>query len=251
MNGIQTVQYNVTYGDPILPVTTPDDFIALSTSHDPAAKRAYQVASIAYITRATLLGQITANYDLYGIDWNVTTQVTSAAFVNTQRDEGYSDDSWVFGDVVAGIEQLSHNISAALLNLNFGYVASECSLDLSLVVYQYDPKDLWLPYGASATNRSSSLFIDYPSVVLQMSLLVVGAALAAGFVIMLSLNTEDRTTSFSDTIEITRNPAIDMLLESGYLKDNVSRSLPRIRFRLGRGGFSAFGTLEDLNFKDQ
>ena len=56
---------------------------------------------------------------------------------------------YIWGDVLKGIEEMSHNVSAMLLTLPLGTMSSNCSFDLQDVVYQYSSSALWVPYGAS------------------------------------------------------------------------------------------------------
>jgi hypothetical protein len=57
---------------------------------------------------------------------------------------------FVWGDVLKGIEEMSHNVTAALLTLQLGTMDSTCLFDqLNVQIYQYSSLDLWAPYGVS------------------------------------------------------------------------------------------------------
>jgi hypothetical protein len=56
---------------------------------------------------------------------------------------------YIWGDVLKAIEDMSHNVTAALLTLPLGNMTSECFFDEQFVVYQYSPFALWVPYGVS------------------------------------------------------------------------------------------------------
>jgi hypothetical protein len=52
-----------------------------------------------------------------------------------------------WGDVLKGIEEMSHNVSPGLLTLDLGMTNPTCSFDKQDVVYQYSFFALWVPYG--------------------------------------------------------------------------------------------------------
>ena len=62
---------------------------------------------------------------------------------------------FIWGDVLKGIEEISHNVTAALLTLPLGTMNSTCSFDLQDVVYQYSSTALWVPYGVSTFSLLS------------------------------------------------------------------------------------------------
>jgi hypothetical protein len=74
---------------------------------------------------------------------------TQPSFLEILVGSNASDTQFVWGDVLKGIEEMSHNVTAALLTLPFGMMKSNCSLDLPVVVYQYTSLELWAPYGVS------------------------------------------------------------------------------------------------------
>lgn len=86
---------------------------------------------------------------------------TSAAFFDSSVDSG-TDFTW--GNVARGIEQLSYNVSAAILTMDLGMQESRCAVTKQDIVYEYDRLNLWLPYGVSA--------LEFGNVVLSVSNLV-------------------------------------------------------------------------------
>jgi len=62
---------------------------------------------------------------------------------------------FVWGDVLKGVEEISHNVTAALLTLPLGTMNSTCSFDLQDVVYQYSSTAFWVPYGVSTFSLLS------------------------------------------------------------------------------------------------
>jgi hypothetical protein len=68
--------------------------------------------------------------------------------VGFTRDDGGALQ-FVWGDVLKGIEEMSHNVTAALLTLQLGTMSAECFFDQQVVVYQYSSFALWVPYGVS------------------------------------------------------------------------------------------------------
>jgi len=53
---------------------------------------------------------------------------------------------FIWGDVLKGIEEMAHNVTAALLTLQLGNISSECFFDQPIVAYEYQPFALWVPY---------------------------------------------------------------------------------------------------------
>jgi hypothetical protein len=106
-----------------------------------------QLASISYATQALLLGHVTLN-ERNGL------LAGQPSFLDINAHQHQVDYSW--GDVSKGIEELSHNVTAALLKLSLGTLNTTCSFDNSVVAYQYIPFDLWVPYGVSIFSLLSS-----------------------------------------------------------------------------------------------
>jgi hypothetical protein len=102
-----------------------------------------QIATLSYATKALFLGDITI--DAQGV--TVNSQADKASFAEYANISNIV--SW--GDVLTGIEEMSHNVTAGLLSaeIGLGNMSAECSVDLSSLVYQYNSWALWVPYGVS------------------------------------------------------------------------------------------------------
>jgi len=99
----------------------------------------------------------------------------------------FTDDIYTYswGDVLKGIEEMSHNVTTALLTLPLGTTSANCTFYSQVVAYQYTPFVLWVPYGTALGIALISLFVSV--------------------MIMVRNNTGDVTTSFWDTVILTRN----------------------------------------------
>ena len=107
-----------------------------------------QLASISYATQALFLGSIVVgDYTRFEDSRKVPVQPSFLQINGTD---------YFWGDVLKGIEEMSHNVTAAILTLSLGTMNSTCSFDQQTVVYQYNPVALWEPYGVS-TNFSFTL----------------------------------------------------------------------------------------------
>ena len=103
-----------------------------------------QLAAISYATRALFLGQAFLDYTLsQGAVVTDNRPVSQPSFLETRAVQ------FIWGDVLKGIEEMSHNVTAALLTLNLGMMKTECFVDQQAVVYQYSSFVLWAPYGVS------------------------------------------------------------------------------------------------------
>ena len=89
--------------------------------------------------------QITNSSNALLHDW----MANRPSFLDIQVGNDTSQTQFIWGDVLKGIEELSHNITAALLTLRFGTMTAECSFDQRIVAYQYTSFTLWVPYGVS------------------------------------------------------------------------------------------------------
>jgi hypothetical protein len=74
-------------------------------------------------------------------------RASQPAFLDIQGVGNYPQFIW--GDVLKGIEELSHNITASLLTMPFGTTTTNCDFYHHDVVYQYSSVALWVPYGVS------------------------------------------------------------------------------------------------------
>ncbi|KAG8987308.1 hypothetical protein FRB90_003416, partial [Tulasnella sp. 427] len=178
-SGQQSVSYNVTHiGDLI---TTKGDNVTMEEWN-----YALQLSSLAFSARALLLGSLSTMMGASDLTPSFDSSVTSAAFFDPSLDSGMN---FMWGDVLGGIEQLSHNISTGILSMDLGVQNSRCFMNTHDIVYQYDRLNLWLPYG--------------------IAFLLVSLCLAIGTLVFLRLNRENLTASFSDTVDITRNSSLD------------------------------------------
>ena len=106
-----------------------------------------QLASISYATQTLFLGSLVLEETTLIDKRKVPGQ---PSFLDT------NSTNFFWGDVLKGIEEMSHNVTAAILTLSLGTMNSTCSFDQQTVVYQYNPVALWEPYGVS-TNFSFTL----------------------------------------------------------------------------------------------
>ncbi|KDR79933.1 hypothetical protein GALMADRAFT_136510 [Galerina marginata CBS 339.88] len=187
--GVQSVTTNITQ------VTSPLPDVANPTLVPPTAFNNsvslwMGLASLSYATRALLLGTAVFRPGPTFVVVEVNTEASQASFLDIPLVAGgmYNDGSYseyVWRDVLKGIEDLSHNVTAALLTLQLGTMLAECFFDRQTVVFEYTPFELWAPYGAALCVALIS---------------IVFAAM-----IMAKNNTGHITTSFSDTVMLTRN----------------------------------------------
>lgn len=107
---------------------------------------ALQLSSIATAVRSLLLGTVSVMHGASTETPKFDSSVTSAAFFDPSLNSG-TDFTWK--DVPRGIEQLSHNISAAILAMDLGVQDSSCFVTKQDIIYEYNRLNLWLPYGVS------------------------------------------------------------------------------------------------------
>lgn len=107
---------------------------------------ALQLSSIATAVRSLLLGTVSVMHGASTETPKFGSSVTSAAFFDPSLNSG-TDFTWK--DVPRGIEQLSHNISAAILAMDLGVQDSSCFVTKQDIIYEYNRLNLWLPYGVS------------------------------------------------------------------------------------------------------
>ena len=106
-----------------------------------------QLVSISYATQAVFLGNAFLQSDVILSDYRQASQPSFLEIKVGSNSGGVSEFVW--GDVLRGIEEMSHNVTAALLTLNSGTMSANCSFDHQAVVYQYSSFALWAPYGVS------------------------------------------------------------------------------------------------------
>jgi len=125
-----------------------------------------QLASLSYATRALFLGSAVLEFGASSTYMKDDTPASQASFVEIPVAKDGSDPEYIWGDVLKGIEEMSHNVTAALLTLQLGTMSAECLFDKQVVVYQYTSSALWTPYGVSTALCShvmiSPFFIDRP-----------------------------------------------------------------------------------------
>ncbi|KAG8982227.1 hypothetical protein FRB90_006946 [Tulasnella sp. 427] len=217
VNGVQFVSYDITTNGPL-------DTTAQRSNYN--GYEALQLGAITLAARSRLLGEISWWLNpVSGLTiTNDSSPIMLASFLNVSK-----PDTFVWGDVITGIEQTAANVTAGMLNVDLGLKDSECTFHHSALVYRYRPENLWLPYG--------------------IALGVVGAALVLGVVVFLRFNPDNLTTSFIDTIGVTRSAELDSLALryrlglSGTLDEDESE-----KFRLGPlgEGYVGFGTKESI-----
>ena len=113
-----------------------------------------QLASISYATRALFLGS-TLIFKLKPD----TRRPDLSSFVEVPIGFNYLYITSAWEDVLKGIEEVSHNITAALLTLDLGTNNSTCYIDQQGEVYQYNSFALWVPYGVSNTWHLFTLIL--------------------------------------------------------------------------------------------
>ncbi|KAG8952475.1 hypothetical protein FRC04_004535 [Tulasnella sp. 424] len=217
ISGTQSVTYNVTTSDEI-PHVPP-------LSGQPArwcGIKEPQIAAITLAARRSLQGYLSMRTTEYGNTWDLSSTVRLASFLNT-----VSDDLVEWGDVVKGIEETAANLTASLLSMDNGRQNSTCTYLNSRVVYDYKSANLLAPYG--------------------VAILVVAASLVFGVFVFLRFNPHDLTTSFVDTIGITRNPDMEIFARKDGGQNELEALLRSTKFRLGElsGGYMGYGTRKD------
>lgn len=141
-NGQQFISYNVTRTGDLIN-TAGSDAVGLPLQE---YQYAMQLSSISSATRSLLLGSISVIHTINADGPRFDSPVISAAFFDSSLNSG-TDFTW--GDVPRGIEQLSHNVSAAILTMNLGVKDGTCIVSKQDIMYEYNRLNLWLPYGVS------------------------------------------------------------------------------------------------------
>ncbi|KAG8935893.1 hypothetical protein FRC00_010097 [Tulasnella sp. 408] len=131
-------------------------------------------------------------------------------------------DIFIWGDAIKGIEETAANVTASLLNLDLGGLQnSTCSYTQAELIYNYHQPNLWAPYG--------------------IALFVVTLALIFGVLVFLRFNPDNLTTSFTDTVGITRNRDLDALARLEGEGTETDPALHSAKFRLGKMGQGRIG----------
>ena len=99
----------------------------------------------------------------------------------------------------------------------------------------------------------SPLLLSLTLLVFKVALITVSLCLILGIVVFLKLNAENLTTSFSDTVRITRNPSLNLVSRNDDDSTDDEMSSRLLRFRLGelKDGGRAFGTREEMKLEYQ
>ena len=142
--GVQSVTMNILRNTSSFPNFANGTFVNISSD---MVNFWMQLASISYATQALFLGNITS-----GIDDGTVTDNTLAGQPSLLRLPVESVGvglQFAWGDVLGGIEELSRNVTAALLTLQLGNKTTECFFYPPDVVYQYSSFELWAPYAVS------------------------------------------------------------------------------------------------------
>ncbi|KAG8923481.1 hypothetical protein FRC00_006206 [Tulasnella sp. 408] len=222
-NGLQTVSYKMTPTGPMLVATVYDQ------NGDQPSTKALRVGAVALATRQLLLGSLSVETNPADVFWSFNSTARAASFLSM----GLGNlAQYVWGDVIKGIEETAANVTASMLNLDLGLQNSTCLYAQTQLVYTYHTLNLWVPYG--------------------IALFVVTLALIFGVLIFLRYNPDNLTTSFTDTIGITRNRDLDGLAR---LRDGEVPANPVLRsanFRLGdigqgQIGYGTFDKFEQEN----
>ncbi|KAG8952473.1 hypothetical protein FRC04_004533 [Tulasnella sp. 424] len=230
INGAQYVTYNVTTFGQLEPVVPPPNAQypdgSCRIGNIPGAD--LQTAAIALAARRLLLGSLAVTSSVVDTEWTHNSTVRLASFLNVTTPRGLPDELYIWKDVVKGIEDTAANVTATLLNLDAGRQNSTCSYGHSTVVYDYNPTNLLVPYG--------------------VAIFIVAVSLMFGVFVFLRFNPDDLTTSFADTIGITRNSEMEIFARKHDGQDELEPSLHSVKFRLGElpGGYMGYGTKQDF-----
>ena len=111
----------------------------------PPSVQCLSIYSLYYATWALFMGNVSIDSNGSLVD-NI---MGEPSFLEILTDNISLPPLFVWGDVIQGIEEMSHNVTAALLTLQLGNISSECFSDQQTVVYQYSSFALWVPYGVS------------------------------------------------------------------------------------------------------
>lgn len=217
LNGVQTVSYTTDVTGPMPPSTHFDQ------NNDQPTYAALQIGAIGLAARNHLLGSLSITSNPAGSHDDYNSSVISASFLNVST---IGVESYVWGDVVGGIQETAANITASMLQLNLGGMKnSTCIYTNQNLVYAYHWLGLWIPYG--------------------IALLIVASSLIFGVLIFLRFNPQNLTTSLSDTVSITQNPTFATFAH----KRSSHADQQDTRFRLGEqaDGSLGFATQKDFS----
>ena len=153
--GLQSVTTKVTQ------ITSP--FPTFGVMSNSSSHFLMQLSSLYYATRALFMGSVYIDLDGSLVD-NIMGQ---PSFLEILPNNSSPSPLFVWGDVLKGIEEMSHNVTAALLTLHLGNISSECFYDQQTVIYQYSSFALWLPYGVSHFSLFSCYYLTFFSITMM------------------------------------------------------------------------------------
>ena len=153
--GVQSVTTSITQTTSPIPDVTD---ATLVSKNDPMLNFWLQLASISYATQELFLGSTVLEETMLRDNRTITGQ---PSFLDINFGDHVDSTTFSWGDVLKGIEEMSHNVTAALLTLSLGTMSAECSFDQQVVVYQYTPFALWVPYGVSNFALLSSYDLTF------------------------------------------------------------------------------------------
>ncbi|KAG8997331.1 hypothetical protein FRB90_012525 [Tulasnella sp. 427] len=221
INGVQLVSYTTAITGPMPPSTQYDE-----NNRQPSFA-ALQIGGIGLAARNHLLGSLSITSNPAGSHRDYNSSVISASFLNVST---IGVESYIWGDVVGGIQETAANITASMLLLDLGGMKNAtCTYTHQDLVYAYHWLGLWIPYG--------------------IALLVVASCLVVGILIFLRFNPDNLTTSLSDTISITHHPAFDTAVpkSNGKLAASDVASTTRFKLEEQSDGSLGFATQKDLS----
>lgn len=235
LNGVQTVSYTTDVTGPMPPSTHFDQ------NNDQPTYAALQIGAIGLAARNHLLGSLSITSNPAGSHDDYNSSVISASFLNVST---IGVESYVWGDVVGGIQETAANITASMLQLNLGGMKnSTCIYTNQNLVYAYHWLGLWIPYGVCTVyDRGDDKYLYFS---IQIALLIVASSLIFGVLIFLRFNPQNLTTSLSDTVSITQNPTFATFAH----KRSSHADQQDTRFRLGEqaDGSLGFATQKDFS----
>jgi hypothetical protein len=157
--GVQFVSTNITQMTSAIPNIANTGLVNTS---DGMINFWMQLVSISYARKALFLGSVVVTPGSFS-DSVLDDMQGQPSFLEIPVE---SNSEYVWGDVLKGIEEMSHNVTAALLTLQLGNMSSECFFDQQVGVYQYTSFALWAPYGVSTDLYSHVMISSFPHYVL-------------------------------------------------------------------------------------
>ncbi|KAG8914451.1 hypothetical protein FRC00_013523 [Tulasnella sp. 408] len=220
-NDLQTVSYTMTPTEPML--------AAHDQNNQQPSTQAIELGALALATRHLLLGSLSVMTNPMQIVWSFDSTARAASFLRMGR--GHIRQ-FVWGDVIKGIEQTAANVTASMLNMPLGLQNSTCLYTQTDLIYIYHQPNLWIPYG--------------------IALSIVTLALIFGVLVFLRYNPDNLTTSFTDTVGITRDHDLDVLARLDGGEVQADEVLHSTKYRLGalEGGRVGYGTSEKFELKN-